>query len=122
MLGLERVIPGIGTAATFIGAYLVIVGQGIFDPVATSIERYVGGSLILAAAYLIVRWTRTFLKDIQLIRQQEQTAAQEREQLLVDQLQKAYDQTAELNAQLTAERQLRLSLEQAGVVDRRGVE
>jgi hypothetical protein len=109
---LERTVPGISLAAAFIGASVVVLGQAVFTPGAEAVERIIGGSLLVTAAYLIVRWT------FRLLHEARQTAAEDRK-LLLDHLDKANQQIAELNTQLHAERSLRVSLEQRGLEDRR---
>lgn len=115
----ERILPGVALAATFIGGSIVIVAQGIFSPVADSLERIIGGSFLAVVAWLVVRWTRGMLSDVQKLREKENDAALKREQLLISQLADSTQMIAELNAQLLAERKLRLSLEEKGITDRR---
>lgn len=109
---LDRIIPGFALAATFTGMGFVMLGQAVFDPFAVAAERIIGGSILIVAATLIVRWTFKLWTDTRDALREDREAAAERERLLIQQI-------AELNRQLVAERQLRISLEAAGVVDRR---
>jgi len=122
----DRVVPGIASAATLMGAGLIVVGQAVFDPFAETLERVLGGSVLFTAAYLIVRWTFRLLAEVRSMAVDDRKAAVEREKLaadredkLLERLQHMSDQNAELNAQLAGERQLRVALEQSGLSERR---
>lgn len=115
----ERLTPGLTTAATLFGAAFTILGQAVFDPFAGAAERLVGGSMILAAAYFIARATLRLFRESRLAAEEDRKAALAREELLVKQISQLTSQLSETNAQLAKERQLRLSLEQMGLSDRR---
>lgn len=115
-------MPGIATAGTLIGAAIIVLAQSVFNPFADAIERVLGGSLLLGAAYMIVRWTFRLLQEARETASADRDASLEREKLLITQLANATEQLAEVNAQLTAERSLRISLEQRGLTDRRSNE
>jgi hypothetical protein len=114
-----RVIPAIASAASLVGATFVVVGQAVFDPLAATAERLIGGSVLLAAAWLIVRWTFRLLREAREFGAEDRRASIEREKLMLEQLAQATGQIAELNGQLVAERHLRISLERSGLSDRR---
>lgn len=127
---IDRVLVGIATAGTIMGMALVTVGQAIIDPAASAIERYAGGSILLVAAILIVKWTFNLITVVRdnadadrkanLERsRQDHAASLEREQMLHGQVATLVEQLSELNAQLATERALRVSLERAGIQDRR---
>lgn len=108
----ERVIPSFATAGSLIGAAVVVFGQAIFDPSTAWSERVIGGSVLLLAAGLIVKWTFRLIKEVRVISAEDREASLKRESLHMQQI-------AELNAQLAAERRMRLSLEQLGLTNRR---
>ena len=112
MMPLDRIVPGLSLAATFVGMGFVMLGQAVFDPLALAAERIVGGSILVVAATLIVRWTFRLWTDTRDALREDRDAATERERLHLQQI-------TELNRQLVAERQLRISLEAAGAVERR---
>lgn len=116
---LERIIPGIAMGATLFGTAFVVLAQAAFDPFATAAERIIGGSMIVVAAVFIVRATLRLFREARSFASDDRAAALAREQLLIDQLGQTASQIAQLNAQLNAERALRLSLEARGVTDRR---
>lgn len=112
MLLLDRIFPALATAGTLVGASTVMLAQATFTPNAGLAERIGGASLLLTAAVLIVRWTYRMWQETREAAKEDRDAALERERLLLEQI-------TELNAQLNAERQLRLSLEQQGLSNRR---
>ncbi len=109
---LEVILPKLGGAATLFGAGTVVIAQAVFDNFAEPLERVIGGSVLFAAAVLIVRWTFRLLNEARESAAADRKAYLEREARLTDQL-------AELNAQLLQERQLRMSLEAMGYENRR---
>lgn len=115
----DRAFPAVASAATLVGASIVVLGQAVFNPFADTVERMVGGSVLLAAAWLIIRWTFRLIREVREIAEDERNAAKEREAQLLARLTASHAQLAEVNAQLSQERQLRLSLEQMGLKDRR---
>ena len=108
----DRVIPAFATAGTLVGMGAVVIAQAVIDPVATIVDRVVGGSLLLVAAILIVRWTFRMWADTREALREDRNAALEREQVYLKQIN-------ELSHQLTAERQLRIGLERSGLTERR---
>lgn len=118
-LVLSRLIPGTAVAASFVSAASLLIAQGVFNPIADNLERGLGAISLVGVAYLVIRWTRALFKDVQQLRSEEHRAALERERLLIGQIDALTDRLAEVNAQLYEERQLRLSLEQLGIKDRR---
>ena len=144
--GMERLVITVGTAASMIAVAGVVVAQGILDPAAETWERYVGGSILVVAAVLIVRWSFRMIRTIQEVNSEERGQwGKDREAMVVqlealttmiagerlawaderkailDQLDKARSHVAELSASLTRERDLRATLEKAGIADRREI-
>ena len=109
---MPRLLPGLATAGTLMGMAIVVVGQAVLDPFADTVQRLIGGSILLVAAVLVVRWTLHLWSDTRDALREDRVAALEREQMYLEQINV-------LNRQLTAERQLRVSLERAGLIDRR---
>lgn len=97
----------------------MVIAQAITSPFAETLERLLGGGVLVVAAWLIIRWTFRLIGEVRAIATEDRKYAEAREKMLLDQLSAANEQLAELNAQLTSERQLRLSLEQLGLRDRR---
>lgn len=143
--GLERFAMLLAAAATLIGVGGVVVAQGIFDPQAVTWERLVGGSVVVAAAVFIARYSLVYMREIRTAASEDRDAWMDDRRVLVEQLEttrqiladerdawaeerreilellnQARIQLAEATAQLQAERALRASLENMGLVDRRG--
>lgn len=143
---MERLIITVGTAASMVSAAVIVVAQGILDPTAETWERYVGGSILVVAAVLIVRWSFRMIRTIQEVNSAErgqwaedrtamltqlealnQMIAGERvawadeRRAILEQLDAARAHVADLSANLARERDLRVTLERAGVADRREV-
>lgn len=116
---IDRVLVGIATAGTIMGMALVTVGQAIIDPTATAIERYAGGGILLVAAVLIVKWTFNLITVVRDNADADRGTSLAREKMLLDQVANLVGQVSTMNAQLATERALRVSLERAGVQDRR---
>lgn len=123
----DRILPGLTTAATLIGASVTVLAQSLFDPTAQIAEKVVGGSILFAVGWMVVRWTFKLIGEVRAIAAEDRSAAverekiaAERERLLLAQLQKQNEVNAELHAQLTTERQMRVSLERAGLIEHRG--
>lgn len=119
MIADDRVLLALSAVGTLIGASFVVLSQAVFSPFADTIERVLGGSVLLAAAWLIIRWTFRLIREVRAISKDDREAAVDREQMLMGQLAETNKQLSEVRAQLSAERQLRLSLEQLGLKDRR---
>lgn len=126
----DRVLVGLASAGTVMGMAIMTFGQAIIDPSATAVERYVGGGILLAVAVIIVRWTFNLIvivrdnaeadrKAALEKSRQDHAAALERESMLLNQMEQMARQLAESNQALTTERSLRMSLEKAGIHDRR---
>lgn len=109
---IDRVLPALGLAATLVGMAGTMLAQAVFDPFAAAAERIIGGSIIMVAAILIVRWTFRLWQETRETAAADREAAMERERLYLQQI-------SDLNNQLIAERQLRISLERVGLIDRR---
>jgi len=108
----SKLIPAMGLAGSLIGSAMVLFAQAVANPIADSAERIVGGSLLAVAAALIIRWTFRLVGEVRAIAAEQREAAEKRESQLLAQI-------SEANRQLNAERQLRISLEQRGLEQRR---
>lgn len=141
---MDRVVVGLTTAASMMGAGVVVIGQSIFDPEAVTWERVVGGSVLIFAAIFIARYSITYIREIrnganedrkawaddrkalteqltaanQLLGDEREAWAKERSDIL-EQLDASRLLIAELSAALEREKDLRASLERAGIADRR---
>lgn len=141
---MERVVVAIATASSLMAAGVVVVAQGVLDPQALTWERFAGGSVLIVAAALIVRWTFKLIREVregakedreawaadrkalseqltnerQVLAQEREAWSEERRDILA-QLDSARVLVAEQAAVLERERELRLSLERLGVHDRR---
>jgi hypothetical protein len=141
---MERVVIVVASAATLMGAGVVVVAQGVLDPQAVTWERLVGGSVLVLAAVFIARYSLVYIREIrtgakedreawakdrgllsgQLIQMNVLLAAErdawaaERADIL-HQLEKSRDLLTDMAAQLERERDLRVSLERSGLTDRR---
>lgn len=115
----ERVLLAVATAATLIGAAIWNLGQSVLDPSAELIERILSAGGIITAAWLVVRWSLRLISEIRETARLDREGALEREALLVKQLELTVGQLAETQGQLAAERTLRISLEHAGLPQRR---
>ncbi len=98
---MDRVISPFAAAAALFAAGFVVVVQGVLDPTADTIERIIGGTFILVAGTVGFRWAYQLLKAVR-------------------------EDNTELRTQLTSmttkyekERDLRMSLEESGLADRR---
>ncbi len=98
---MDRVISIFAAAAALFTAGAVVVAQGVLDPTADTIERIIGGTFILVAGTVGFRWAYQLLKAVR-------------------------EDNTELRTQLTGmtlkyeqERDLRMSLEESGLADRR---
>ena len=105
---------------------MTILAQSIFDPTAQVVEKVVGGSILFAVGWLVIRWTFRLLREVRDIAADDRAAsverekiAAEREKLLLEQLSNQGKINAELNAQLFTERQMRTALEKSGLTERR---
>lgn len=125
-------------------AGVVVVAQGVLHPEALTWERFAGGSILIVAAVLIVRWTFKLIKEVregakedrdawaedrralttqltterQVLTQEREAWTTERRDILA-QLESSRLLIAEQSAVLERERELRMSLERLGVTDRR---
>lgn len=125
-------------------AGVVVVAQGVLDPQALTWERFAGGSVLILAAALIVRWTFKLIKEVregakedreawaddrkalseqlsnerQVLTKEREAWAAERRDILA-QLESSRVLIAEQSAVLERERELRMSLERLGMHDRR---
>jgi hypothetical protein len=116
---MDKVVGITVLAAGLFTSSLLIVGQAVFDPTAEVVERVIGGSVLLATGWVVVRWLFRLLNAIrddseatrQMLESERTAWKEERDSLRV--------MLTEARSQYESERQLRLSLEEKGIVDRR---
>ncbi len=98
---MDRVISTFAIAAGLFGAGMVVVTQGVLDPSADTIERIIGGTFILVAGTVGFRWAYQLLKAVREDNSELRT------------------QLSDMTKKYETERELRMSLEESGLVDRR---
>lgn len=84
---MDRVLPVFAGAASSFGGGVTVIAQSIFDTSADSLERIIGGSVLLVVGYFLTRWmfrlldaVRTDATDSRAMLLQEREAwAQERQ-------------------------------------------
>lgn len=134
---IDRAMAGLWVGAALTGAAAVTIAQGVLDPTAITIERIVGGGVLAGAAILIVRWsrqtgadareglqatiesTKTTLDQTVTILQAEREAWQTERNAIREERETLRRELMETRTHLIEERNLRISLERAGVTDRR---
>lgn len=134
---IERALTGMWVGVALAGAGAVTIAQGVLDPTAVTIERILGGGVLITAAVLIVRWSRqagadasaslqaalnatqTTLDQTISILEAERQAWQTERQAVRTEREVIRRELMETRTLLIEERNLRISLERAGLVDRR---
>lgn len=116
---IPKIILSLVSVGSAVGGAVILLGQALFNPTAEGVERIVGGSLLLVAAVLVIRWTFRMLAESREIAKADREAALKREQMLISQLDQLQERLLAAYAELELERQTRLSLEQMGLTDRR---
>lgn len=136
----ERSIATLAVGLTSFGAGLVTIAQGVLDPTAITLERIIGGGILMSVAVVIVFWSRQMGREMRATL----TAALEKTQETLDQQMTILEaerthwsveraairderdtlrqELMETHALLREERALRISLERAGIADRRNGE
>lgn len=112
---LVAALAGVGT----LGMAVVTIAQGVLDPTALTIERFVGGGVLLVAAWFITRWAWRLVQEMRGMLDAERAAWQRDRLLLVEERDKLRKELIETHGLLRDERSLRISLERAGLIDRR---
>ncbi len=105
---MDRVIRTFALAAGAFGAGAVVVAQGVLDPMADTVERVIGGAFLLIVGTVGFRWAFQLIK-----------AVREDNHELRAQLNEVRDRLGDMTQKYESERELRMSLEEAGLVDRR---
>ena len=102
-----------------LGSAAVTIGQGVLDPEAITFERIVGGGFLGLVAVLIVRWSYRMVGVAKEMFEAERQAWREDREVLRDERDQLRQELLETHALLREERNLRISLERAGITDRR---
>ncbi len=109
---MDRVISVFASAAALVGAGMVVVAQGVLDPTADNMERFIGGTFILVAGTVGFRWAYQLLKAVR----EDNTELRTQ---LTSMTTKYEKQLTSMTTKYEKERDLRMSLEESGLADRR---
>lgn len=136
-MNLDRAVAAAWVGMISFGAGMTTIAQGVLTPDASTVERWVGGGTLVAVAILIVHWSRQMGKDIREtlttsltkvqatldqtieILDKERDAWGSERASLADERAQLRQELVEVYAHLKEERNLRISLERAGVTERR---
>lgn len=116
---MERVVGAGLVAAGFFGSGLVIMGQAVFDSQAAAVERIIGGSVIIAAGYVIIRWMFKLLGAVREDSTATRATLAEEREAWREERDSLRSMMAEQKVLYEAEKTLRISLEAQMGPDRR---